>query len=576
MKIRNKILIAWLATLLFIGVTITGIWYNTSNRLSNTYLRNVSDSTMKDAYHAFEYLLTDTSYMATLVATNKANIIDPVMELNYEEISKSGQWNQTYLSNRRIIMDYIKSLNGHKYYISGIAVAANRECVFTTNHIIQNKENLYEEAAKLDQEKLRYSMVMMEPLHLEGLKSTVSSDYVLPAVRGIVDDSGQVMGYVILYFDYGVIDQMFSANLPQGSLFQVVNSRDSLIFSNCEGKPFSFDSLGNGYAKNTFQAESVGWTFHMAIPSEFYISDIHRTALMSAAITAAIIVLALLATVILVSRMTTEITVLSNKMNQVSGGELDICYDVKRDDEIGQMGKIFNHMVCRIRELMNRVTQEEREKRFTEIAFLQAQINPHFVSNVMNNVAWMAKMQHADNIVPLVNALNTLLQNVMHQEKEMIPLKSELEYVDNYLLIMDYSGSYDFVLEKDVEEETVSLFIPRFILQPIVENAICHGLPDDLSRQGRIIISAKLEEDSLNIMIEDNGKGISAKQIGQILKREKQNRRSFNGIGVANVNQRIQLYFGEAYGLRFESEEGSYTRCILTLPVIREDAQWKE
>lgn len=571
MRIRNKILLAWLATLLFIGIVITGIWYNTSSKLSNTYLKNVSESAMRDAYHAFEYLLTDTSYMATLVATNGTNIIEPVTQLNNEKISQDGQWNQTYLSNRRTIMDYIKGLNGYKYYISGIAVAANKECVFSTNYIIQDKGKLYDDITKLDQEQLKHSMVMMEPLHLEGLKSTVSSDYVLPAVRGIVDDNGKIMGYVILYFDYGVIDQMFSNNLPSGSFFQVVNEKGSLIFSNSENNAFQFDSLERGYAKNTYHAESVGWTFHMAIPSEFYIADIHRTALVSAVITAAIIFMALLASVFLVSRMTTEISVLSSKMKSVSTGDLTVSYEVKAEDEIGQMGRTFNHMVLRIQELMDRVTEEEREKRRNEMAFLQAQINPHFVSNVMNNVVWMAKIQHADNIVPLVNSLNALLQNVMHQDKEFIHLKNELEYVDNYLTIMEYSGSYDFELERDVDEETLSLFIPRFILQPIVENAIYHGMPEDLSRQGRIVISAKIQDDFLKIVVEDNGEGISMEKAEDILKKGKQKNRSFNGIGIANVNQRIRLCFGEPYGLHFESERGKYTKCILTLPIIKEE-----
>lgn len=576
MKIRNKILLTWVATLLFIGIIITGIWYNTSSRLSNTYLKNVSESAMRDAYHAFEYLLTDTSYMATLVATNETNIIQPVTRLNNEVISQNGQWNQTYLDNRRTIMDYIKGLNGHKYYISGMAVAANQECVFSTNYIIQDKQKLYDDITKLDQEKLKYSMVMMEPLHLEGLKSTVSSDYVLPAVRGIVDDKEQIMGYVILYFDYGVIDQMFSANLPKGSFFQVVNEQGAVIFSNDESKAFDSDSLESGYAKNTYQAQSVGWTFHMAIPSEFYTADIHRAAVMSAVITAAVILLALLGSAVIISRMTTEISVLSSKMKRVSTGDLTVCYEVKEEDEIGQMGRTFNHMVLRIRELMDRVTEEEREKRRNEMAFLQAQINPHFVSNVMNNVVWMAKIQHADNIIPLVNSLNALLQNVMHQDKELIHLKNELEYVDNYLTIMEYSGSYDFVLEKEVEEDTLSLFIPRFILQPIVENAIYHGMPEDLSRQGRIVISAKIQEEYLEIAVEDNGEGISMEKAEDILKKGKQKSRSFNGIGVVNVNQRIRLYFGEPYGLDFESEKGKYTRCILTLPVIKEDTQWQK
>lgn len=576
MKIRNKILLTWVATLLLIGIIITSIWYHTSSKLSNTYLKNVSESAMRDAYHAFEYLLTDTSYMTTLVATNETNIIWPVTRLNDEKISLKGQWNQTYLDNRRRIMEYIKGLNGYKYYISGIAVAANKDCVFSTNYIIQNKQKLYEDITKLDQGKLKFSMVMMEPLHLEALKSTVSSDYVLPAVRGIVDGGGQIIGYVILYFDYGVIDQMFSANLPEGSFFQVVNEQGAVIFSDDESNTFQFDDMERGYAKNTYQAESVGWTFHMAIPSEFYIAGIHRAAVMSAVITAAVILLALLGSVAFISRITTEISVLSSKMKCVSAGDLTACYEVKEEDEIGQMGRIFNHMVLRIQELMDRVTEEEREKKRNEIAFLQAQINPHFVSNVMNNVIWMAKIQHADNIVPLVNSLNALLQNVMHQDRELIQLKNELEYVDNYLTIMDYSGSYDFMLEKEVDENTLPLFIPRFILQPIVENAIYHGMPQDLSRQGEIVVSAKIQKEYLKIVVEDHGEGISMEKAEDMLKRGKQKDRSFNGIGVVNVNQRIRLYFGEPYGLDFESERGKYTRCIFTLPVIEEDTKWQK
>ena len=101
-------------------------------------------------------------------------------------------------------------------------------------------------------------------------------------------------------------------------------------------------------------------------------------------------------------------------------------------------------------------------------------------------------------------------------------------------------------------------------------------MPEDLSRQGRIVISAKIQEEYLEIAVEDNGEGISMEKAEDILKKGKQKSRSFNGIGVVNVNQRIRLYFGEPYGLDFESEKGKYTRCILTLPVIKEDTQWQK
>ena len=129
---------------------------------------------------------------------------------------------------------------------------------------------------------------------------------------------------------------------------------------------------------------------------------------------------------------------------------MDTQYHVISRDEIGQMGHAFNHMVVRIRELMQKISEEERDKRRNEIAFLQAQINPHFISNVLNNAAWMAGIRHADNIVLLLRSLNSLLQNAMHAEEDLIKLSDELDYVDNYLTIMEYSGSYDFYVEKNM------------------------------------------------------------------------------------------------------------------------------
>ncbi|MFQ6818664.1 MAG: sensor histidine kinase [Blautia sp.] len=576
MRIRNKILMALLAIFLFIGSIITVMWYDTSRKLSDTYLENVSESTMLDAYHAFEYLLTDTSYMATVIAANEPNIIDPVENLNKRELMVNGQWNMEYLKNRRKILEYIKSMNGYKYYISGTAVAANRDCIFSTSHIIQDKQELYEGVKALDQEKLKNSMVMMEPLHLENLKSTVSSDYVLPAVRGILNASGEITGYVILYFDYGVIDTMFSANLPAGSYFQVVNEQGSIIYSSDEEKIQDIEGMNKGFVTNTYTASDVGWTFFMAIPSEVYLTDIQRTALLTGIFLAAAVIVAGVAAAFFVSRITTEITVLKDKMELVAKGDLTVCYQVKNNDEVGRMGGTFNHMVIHIKRLMDRVAEEERLKRLNEIAFLQAQINPHFISNVLNNVAWMAKMQHADNVVPLVNSLNALLQNVMHQDREMIRLEDELKYVDNYLLIMEYSGSYDFTVEKEIEKGTEELYIPRFVLQPIVENAIYYGMPKDLSRQGCIHILTKKRENCLEIIVEDNGGSLTEQEGKDIVNGKNKGSRSFNGIGVVNVNERIRLYFGDAYGLRYESKPGEYTRCIFMLPLVEEDMQWEK
>ncbi len=233
MKIRDRMILVILTVVVASGILITGIWYHTSSRMTDQYLTDISESTMRDAYHAFDYMLTDTAYMLTMLSLNEKNIINPVKKLNGGDLRYSGQWNLEYLENRRTIVDYIAGMNGHKYYIVGITIVANENCIFDTWHFAQNKRELYEEICRLDQEQLKSRMVMMEPIHAEEAKSTLSSDYVVPAVRGILDKNRNVIGYAVLYFDYGVIEQIFAANLPEGSHFQVVNSNQSLIFSNC-------------------------------------------------------------------------------------------------------------------------------------------------------------------------------------------------------------------------------------------------------------------------------------------------------------------------------------------------------
>ncbi|MEY8523147.1 HAMP domain-containing protein [bacterium 1XD8-76] len=573
MKIRDRMILVVLTVVVASGILITGIWYHTSSKMTDQYLTDISESTMRDAYNAFDYMLTDTSYMLTMLSLNEKNIINPVRKLKGLGRRPDGQWNLEYLENKRTIYDYIAGMNGHKYYIVGITIVVDEDCIFDTFHLAQNQRELYEEICKLDQETLKTKMVMMDPIHAEASKSTISSDYVVPAVRGILDKDRNVIGYAVLYFDYGVIEQIFAANLPEGSHFQVVNRNQSIIFSNCGEELIDVEKPERGFIYNKFEAADIGWTFTMALPTDFYLGSLRRTTFMTGILMVIIILASVIAIAFLISRITSEITNLRDSMHLVSSGNLDVVYEVRGKDEIAQMGETFNHMVSRIDTLVKRIAEEEKEKRLVEISFLEAQINPHFVSNVLNNVTWMAKIQHADNIVPLVQSLNSMLQNVMHQEEDMILLKNELSYVQNYLRIVEYSGKFDCEVQEDIAEDTENLLVLRFILQPILENAINHGLAGSLSRQERILIRSYIEDEKLILTIEDNGSGMTEEQIKRIMREKTERQKHFNGIGIPNVMERIRLFFGEKYGLRYESEVGEYTRAIFTLPVIKGEGE---
>ena len=155
----------------------------------------------------------------------------------------------------------------------------------------------------------------------------------------------------------------------------------------------------------------------------------------------------------------------------------------------------------------------------------------------------------------------------------MILLKNELRYVQNYLRIVEYSGKFDCEVQEDIAEETENLLVLRFILQPILENAINHGLAGSLSRQERILIRSYIEDEKLILTIEDNGSGMTEEQIKRIMREKTERQKHFNGIGIPNVMERIRLFFGDKYGLRYESEVGEYTRAIFTLPVIKGEGE---
>lgn len=573
MSIRSKILVMLLTILLLLYLMVSAVWYRNATEMAEMYLSDISESMMKDAYNAFEYVLMDTTYMITMISLNEEQIIVPTANINKIELNENGQLGIDYLENKRIIKEYLSSMNGYKYYIVGIGVTSKNGYIFQTSHIVQNSDELFSMIADIDSDKIGNSMMMMKPVYAEGTWISLKSNYVVPAVRAIRDTRQNIIGYTVLYFDYSVIESMFSNNLPENSKFQVVDQENNIIFSNCGDEIMDLGHPESHYVYSTYAAPKVGWTFIMAINSDPILSEVTKTLTFTAVIVIGIFLLAIVAGVIISSRITNNIKVLSTSMNQVAKGDMTVQRKIKSRDEIGQMEYTFNHMVLRIRELMDTVAEDEKQKRLVEMAFLQAQINPHFISNTLNIVAWMAKIQHAESIIPLTNALNNLLRAAMRKGDDLIPLSEEMSHVNSFLELVEYSGSYEFKVDLQIDPDLEKLYVLRFILQPIVENAIYHGLKTSLGHEGCITIAARTNEDCLEITVEDNGQGMTDMQMENVMHGEKTIPHGFNGIGIHNVVERIQLFFGEKYGLRYESELNVYTKAILTLPIIDKKAE---
>lgn len=239
--------------------------------------------------------------------------------------------------------------------------------------------------------------------------------------------------------------------------------------------------------------------------------------------------------------------------------------------EVQELSGSFGHMVLRIQQLMSTVRQEEVNLRKTELKALQAQINPHFLYNTLDSIAWMCEQGRNDDAVKMVHALARLFRISISRGHELIPIAKEIEHAKNYLRIQKYRYKNQFTYAFDVDPGCLDYYCNKITLQPIIENAIMHGL-DLLVDEGRIDVRVAQDGEDIVFCVQDNGVGMSAEQARAILEEDAQDR---TGIGIKNVNDRVQIYFGRQYGLRITSELDVGTRVEIRMPKIREAGDYE-
>ena len=239
--------------------------------------------------------------------------------------------------------------------------------------------------------------------------------------------------------------------------------------------------------------------------------------------------------------------------------------------EVRELSSSFGHMVLRIQQLMTTVRQEEVKLRKTELKALQAQINPHFLYNTLDSIAWMCEQGRSTDAVNMVHALARLFRISISRGHELIPIARELEHAEHYLEIQTCRYKNQFTYAFHVDPACLDYYCNKITLQPIIENAILHGL-DLLVDEGHIDVQVCQEGEDILFCVQDNGVGMSPEQVSAILEQDAQDR---TGIGIKNVNDRLQIYFGKGYGLRIVSELDMGTRVEIRMPKIREAGDYE-
>ncbi|TLD01527.1 Sensor histidine kinase YehU [Robinsoniella peoriensis] len=426
--------------------------------------------------------------------------------------------------------------------------------------------------------------VITGPMRHEFLKDNTEQTISLSRRISSYED-GSFLGVILIDLNLNKIAEIFESFYANGEgALCILNDQGQIVY------PMNYDKVTpqlleklNSSAKDNFIAridqeeyQVVAATFEKAdwkVLSITSTGKLKESMYDTLGIVIAAIVLVMVILGVALSRIlkgvVNPILRLKGHIDLADEGHLSERAEVLNHNETGALSKSFNKMLDRIENLMGEVVNEQEEKRKYELQALQAQINPHFLYNTLDSIIWMAEAKNSD-VVPMTEALAKLFRISLNKGNEFIRIEDEMEHVRNYLVIQSMRYTDKFTYHIEIKDEVRYCKTIKLIVQPIVENSIYHGIKKKRGK-GRIDILAYREKEKLCIRIQDDGNGMNEEICRAILTKDsKFENSSGSGIGVKNVNERIQLYFGKEYGLRYTSVLGEGTTAELVLPVIEE------
>ncbi len=325
---------------------------------------------------------------------------------------------------------------------------------------------------------------------------------------------------------------------------------------------------GSDYLNVLYISKFCDWEMVSLVPLKTLFEKVSAIKEITVALIIICVIVVIAFSIFLTYFLTKPIRKLSKLMRRVEEGELEIRFENIYNDEIGRLGQNFNSMLEKIKLLLQENIDKQKGLRKQELKALQAQINPHFLYNTIDTINWMAQSINADDISRISIALANYYRLSLSKGADVIKINDEVNQVRNYLTIQKFRYNEYLNYEINISEEILSFSILKLTLQPIVENAIYHGIKDKLN-EGLIQITGRREDNKIILEVCDNGKGMNTEKLESI--RASLDRVRAEGFGLSNVNERIKLYFGDEYGVSIDSAENIYTKVKVVIPAVTLD-----
>ena len=395
-------------------------------------------------------------------------------------------------------------------------------------------------------------------------------------------------GVLLIDIRYNSLEQLFDGvNLGNGGYVYLISSDGEIIYHPraqlidsglAQENNLEAAGLRDGNYETVFGGEKrivtvktvgyTGWKIVGVTPLDGMSLNNIKTKLLIIFIIAFVLFILSIINSYISTRITDPIKELEKAVNEIEEGNLEAEVKMVGSYEIQHLGTSIQNMARQIRRLMNDIVAEHESKRKSEFDTLQSQINPHFLYNTLDIIVWMIENEKQSEAVKVVTALARFFRISLSKGKSIIPVRDELEHVRNYLMIqhLRYKNKFTYTIEAD--EDVMDLASLKLMLQPLVENAIYHGM-EFMDGDGEIRIRAWRREGDLYMSVSDNGLGMTMEQVERLFSAaDHAPSRRGSGIGVKNVNERIRLYFGSGYGLAIRSEPDEGTTVTAHLPAV--------
>ncbi len=428
--------------------------------------------------------------------------------------------------------------------------------------------------------------VIVSTFALPNIAEKQGPVYVFSVSRGILKLTGsEIVGVIMVNCDIAFLKNVYEKMIiVPGQRILIVDQKGNTVYDNIEAniavkadkellnlvekgglENHNLSMDGKDYLVSQKTSELTGWKVINIIPISELNKNINQLRKTTIIITATLIFIAMLLVVIIARRMVVPMRKLVILMKLFEKGDFDVKIKFTNRNEIGQLAKGFNSMAKKIKKLIREVYTDRIKQKDLEIQMLQNQINPHFLYNTLESIHMMAEINEDDQTAEMTQSLGKILRYSIDCKTEVVRIQDEINNLMDYILLQKirFSGMFDIIVE--IDKEICEYNTIKLILQPLVENAINHGL-SSRSKDGIIRVTGARKNNDIVIKVRDNGKGMDQQQVKQINDYINGVGSTMKSIGLKNVNKRIKLHYGDDYGITISSVPGQGTTAGILFP----------